>query len=194
MRNIMVRLVGLLLFCVLLCSAEHATALMGRRLRPVPQLSKVPLTQALQWIGGSLDDDFICFGVELDPAEPMVNIDFPEGGTVARDLGLLFQQLPKYEYAAVSEHLISVHPRGAIANPSDVLNTVVKDFNVAGVRAGEIMAWPEIYISELQSPASKPRVVIAVGPMGVGPPVTLHLQGLTVREVLNAVSPSATPV
>ena len=180
--------------CLSVQAGERAVALMGRKLRPLPHLSRVPLTEALQWIGTGLIDDFVDFGVELDPqeaTEPLVDVDFPVEGTFEGDLRWIFRQLPRYEYAMVSDHLVSVRPRGALADPNDILNTVVKDFDVSGVRAGEIMAWPDRYIEELQpAPAhgGKPHMDIVVGPTGTGPEVTIHLEGVTVREVLNAVS------
>lgn len=152
-------------------------------------------TNALNSGALAMRSHFMTFGIELAdgdyPVEPMVVSGPPRDGTVGEYLDDLFRQLPAYEYEVVSEHTVSVYPRGAKEDPNDILNFRIPKFDIDGVHAGTILGFPAMFIPELRAKLApptpgKPQIFIYAGPVPPGPKITLHLRNATVREILNA--------
>lgn len=163
------------------------------------KVSHAPLTQALKALGVKTEHGYIVFGVEVykkEGKEPIVDLNIPPHTNAEEGLRRIFKQLPEYTFTVVSEHLVSVYPRAAMADRADPLNLRVRCFDVESERAGVILTWPERFIPELKNrtAAALPEsgkahhIDIYVGPVAVGPLVTLHLRDVTVRQILNAVS------
>jgi hypothetical protein len=164
-----------------------------------PARRHLPLMQALATIGVSVAEGYVLFGVEIrheHGAEPVVDLALQPGANVEDELRRLFEQLPQYSFTAKSNHFVSIYPKAAMTDPDDPLNLRVKRFDVDGAQAGLIFTWPELFVPELKekltpgsTKAPNPKHVdLYVGPVAVGPLVTLHLRNVTVREILDAAS------
>jgi len=200
-KGICVR-IALIAALIISCADAQPTqaeksALLGRHLGPTTSARIVPLTEAFTRIGGAMRDHFVVFGIELASAdglvEPAVTPNIGPGTTVGQAVATVLDQVPHYTYEVVSTHLISVYPSAAKQDPNSVLNTVISRFDVEGIRAGDILPAPFLYIPELRKrlfppTEGKQQIFTYVGAGGVGPKVTLHLQNVTVREILNAVA------
>lgn len=158
---------------------------------------RMKLTEAIMNGAKAMRRDYMVFGIELAPGdyptEPMVIPTPPVDGTVGEYLRDILRQVPMYEYEAISEHMVTVYPRGAKEDPNDVLNLRVPRFDVDSARAGTILGFPALFIQELRSRISpktpgQEQIIVFAGPVPPGPEVTLHLRDLTVRDILNAVS------
>jgi len=154
-------------------------------------------TQALGDGAIAMRSHFLTFGIELAdgdyPEERMVMSSQPRGGTVGEFLEDIFRQVPTYEYEVVSEHTVSVYPRGAKEDPNDILNLRIPRFDVDGEDAGVVLVFPQQFIAELRAKLAPPtpgqdQIFVYSGPVSPGPKVTLHLRDMTVREILNAVT------
>jgi hypothetical protein len=167
--------------------------------RTPKEIHQVPLTQALKWLGASVEHGYVLFGVELygyEGKEPVVDLKIPPYTSAEEGLRRIFKQLPEYTFEVLSEHLVSVYPKGAMADPADPLNLKIKAFDVVGESAGVIFTWPERFIPKLKkrtatAPSESEKahhVDLYVGPVAGGSLVTLHLRDVTVRQILNAVS------
>jgi hypothetical protein len=170
---------------------------MSKRIEAPMVTGRMPFTSALKGGAIAMRSHFLTFGIELAdgdfPWEPTVVAIPPQGGTVGEFLSDIFRQVPAYEYEVISEHLVSVYPRGAKENANDILNLRVPRFDVDGVHAGTILAFPDMLSPELRAklfPATsgKQQIFLYTGPVPLGPKVTLHLRDMTLREILNAVA------
>lgn len=180
----------------------------GLMAKPIEQpifIKPMPLTDALMSGAMGMRSHYMQFGIELagrdrlphppaSPAQPMVSPPPAEQlRSVGGFLGEVFRQVPTYEYEVVSEHTVSIYPRGAKNDPDDVLNLRVPRFDVEGAYAGSILTFPDRFIPELRAKLfpevpGGPQIHVYVGAVPPGPKVTLHVRDVTVREILNAVS------
>ena len=192
-----------LLAMVAVCLAQTAApgehGLLEKRIDgPILGANRLPFTEALKAGAMGMRSHFADFGIELadadHPVQPTVLVSPPADGTLGAFLRGVFRQMPGYEYEAVSEHLISVYPKGAKDDPNDLLNVKAPQFDVDNAQAGPILGFPDLFIPELHAkvspvqPGQPQQIAIYVGPVAVGPKVTVHLRNVTVREILNAVA------
>ena len=157
-------------------------------------------TDALKAGAMALRSHFLNFGIELadrdSVAEPVVFSAPPQGGTVGEYIENIFDQVPTYEYEIVSQHTVSVFPRGAKDDPHNILNLRVPRFDVQDQHAGWILGFPSMFIPELDARLFPPtpgkqhkqHITMFIGPVPQGPKVTVHLRDVSIREILNAVS------
>lgn len=178
-------------------TASDKYGVMKRRIEAPMAIGKRSFTQALRDGALAMRSHFLTFGIELTvddyPDGPMVISSQPRGGTVGEFLRDLFRQVPTYEYEVISEHTISIHPKGAKEDPNDILNLRIPKFDVDAQHAGTILGFPETFIPELRdrlypSTPGQNQLFQYIGGVLPGPEVTLHLRDVTVREILNAVT------
>ncbi len=185
--------------CLAQTAAPDEFGLLAKRIDgPILGANRQPFTEALKAGAMGMRSHFANFGIELadadHPVQPTVLVSPPADGTLGAFLRDVFRQMPGYEYETVSEHMISVYPRGAKDDPNDLLNVKVPRFDVANAQAGPIMGFPDLFIPELHDkmfpvqPGRPQQITVYAGPVAVGPNVTLHLRNVTVREILNAVA------
>ena len=178
--------------------AEVKLPLLNTPLLPVGRLGNdIPLTKALSYIGVYTQGNNTLFGIEVllkQGKEPHVALDIPQDSTLRTALDQVVRQLPDYRYETASEHLINVFPLSAKQNPNDLLNIRVTSFDVKDQPVAMLITHPEMFVPELHARLSTLRNVPprthTLGPgLGSGDPkISLHLQNVTVREILNAVS------
>jgi hypothetical protein len=162
----------------------------------------IPLRDALGHLGSSVSEGYVLFGLEeqlRDGKGPTVNLDIRTEtrlGTALRDL---LAQLPPYEMEVVSDHLINLRPKGTKDDPDSILNLRVASFDAVSKPAYVILDAPRDVIPELNA-ALRPKpepgkqvIELYFGGHHGGPPVTLHLKNVTVREILNATSVATDP-
>jgi hypothetical protein len=180
-------------------SSPEGPRLSARTGRTPIEIHQVPLTEALKWLGASVEHGYVLFGVELygyEGKEPVVDLNIPPYTSAGEGLRRIFKQLSEYTFAVLTEHFVSVYPKGAMADPADPLNLKIKGFDVVGESAGVIFTWPERFIPKLKkrtatAPSESEKahhIDLYVGPVAGGTLVTLHLRDVTVRQILNAVS------
>lgn len=178
---------------------DEKTGLLSLRLLPGPPSGeKIPLSDALQHLGGSVRGGYVLFGTEIilkDGKEPTVTLEVKAGADLGSALRGVLDQLDGYGMEVISDHLVDIYPRRCRTDPGDALNLRVPTFSVVGKPAGAILAAPERFVPELKerlTPPLEPGVhrlelyVVAINQSG--PLVTLQLQNVTVRQILNAVS------
>jgi hypothetical protein len=126
--------------------------------------------------------------------EPLVETPRQAGIDLGTALQEMMAQIPDYEMQVVAPRLIVIFPRNAKDDPEDVLNLQVADFSVTNKPATVILSDPEGFIPELQArlspehPQPANGILLYSGPYT--PPalrITLHLQNVTVRQILDAV-------
>jgi hypothetical protein len=178
-------------------AASDKFGVMKRRIEAPMVTGRRTFTQALGNGAIAMRSHFLTFGIELTvddyPDGPMVISSQPRNGTVGEFLEDVFRQAPTYEYEVVSEHTVSVYPRGAKEDPNDILNLRIPRFDVDAQHAGTILGFPAIFIPELKARLFPPtpgqdQLFVFGGPVSPGPKVTLHLHNVTIREILNAVT------
>jgi len=200
----MMRLQTILLLAVLLACPLRGIAA-GKQIPRLP-LSPTPFSQdamrltcALGEIGVHVQGGYMLFGVEMRERggqEPVVNMKVPEGATLSDALRNVMSQMPTYTLEVVSDRMIDIYPKGAKNDARDPLNLRVGKFDFADERVDMLFNHPEAYSLELASrllerrqgppyPVTYPSV-IAFNPLA--PSTALHLQNVTVREILNAAS------
>jgi hypothetical protein len=134
----------------------------------------------------------VLFAVEMikrDSTAPAVAVRVKGAQRLRDSLDEVVRQLPGYEYELISEQLISVRPRGAKTDPTNILNTIVARVDLIDEPPGNVLGYPDDYIPELKTRmkgSSRPSQLSA--PRRPGRGITLHLNNVTVREILNAVS------
>jgi hypothetical protein len=123
--------------------ASHEGLRLSARTGGVPiKANHVPLTQALKGLAVGIEQGYLLFGLEVyrhEGKEPVVDLDIPPNTSAEEGLRRIFKQLPEYTFTVVSEHLVSVYPRAAMADRADPLNLRVRRFDVEGERAGVIL-------------------------------------------------------
>jgi hypothetical protein len=158
---------------------------------------KIPLTTALSEVGVQVRNGFVLFGIEVllkDGKEPTVNLDLPSNSTLGNALEQIFRQLPDYSFQTVGHHLINIWPKGAGADPKNILNLRVERFEVVNEPPSSVLSMPQRFIPELYRVLTDTQVGRPSGTAGSikrpvgGPRVTLHLRNVTVRQILNSVS------
>jgi hypothetical protein len=162
----------------------------------------IPLKDALEHLAGSVGESFALFGLEqeLDAGKgPTVTFQAKSGMTLGDCLRTILAQLPPYEIEVVSDHLIDLRPVGAKRDPDNILNLRVPSFDVVSMGAYWILAAPRDLIpvlNEALTPKPEPgkqMITLYMGGYQGGPPITLHLKNVTVREILNAASEATEP-
>ncbi len=172
--------------------------LLSLPLFPSPLIRKqISLSKALAEIGVRVQGGYMLFGAEIDlidGREPTVNLNVASENTLGEALRQIFSQVPRYRYEVVSEHLINVYPVGAKDDPNDVLNAKIEhlDFDE---EPDWLIEEPQRFMPEVgpllarrtngpPAPPGFPSVVATGGE----PKVSLRLDGVTVRQILNALS------
>src|SRR5207248_6046893 len=102
-------------------------------------------------------------------------------------------QAPGFTYEFVSPHVVDVHPIERTSNDHEVLSLQVAKFSVTNIPARNIFSRPKDFIPELKAYFLEGQCVKACGGIGpglgsFGPGVTLSLQNVTVKQVLDAVA------
>jgi hypothetical protein len=142
------------------------------------------------------------FGLEealTDGKEPIVSLQVRADTTLGAALREILAQLPPYEMEVVSDHLIDLRPKGAKADPDGILNLRIPTFEAVSTAAYGILDAPRDLIPELnQALRPKPEpgkqvIELYSGGYHGGPPATLHLKNVTVRDILNAASVATEP-
>jgi hypothetical protein len=160
---------------------------------------RIPLSRALRTVSIEVQKGYVSYGAEIYLAggrEPIVNLALQPDSTAQAVLSEIFKQLPEYRFRILSDHFVSIYPNAAISDPNDPLNLKIERFDVSGEKAGLILTWPERFIPKLKARLTPPsdrvgrekHIDLYVGPVAGGPDITLHLENVTVREILNAVS------
>jgi hypothetical protein len=159
---------------------------------------RVPLTLALQQLGGAIRGGYVLFGIEVqtvDRKEPTVKLGIEPGTAFGDALRQLLAQAPGYRVEVISDHLVNIYPGTAKGDSNDLLNMLVPRFDVVSQRAGVVLSWPERFIPELyqrlaasKTSGSGQHIDLYVGAVAIGPEITLHLRNVTVRQILNAVT------
>ena len=120
--------------------------------------------------------------------------------TVGEILEQLCQQSTQYQYEVIEGGIIYVHPAHGDSDPLGLLNIKITDFSVEGKMAPDAIIWrirdhaPELasYLNAKESEYYSRRGIVPGFPGAIlhgnmDPEVNLHLQNMTVREILNAV-------
>lgn len=160
---------------------------------------KIPLSQALRTVSIEVQKGYLSYGAEIyltGGREPIVNLALQPNSTAQAVLREIFDQLPEYRFRILSDHFVSIYPKAAITDPNDPLNLKIDRFDVSGEKAGLILTWPERFIPKLKARLTPPservghekHIDLYVGPVAGGTDIALHLENVTVREILNAVS------
>jgi hypothetical protein len=177
-------------------AGTHDESPLNLSLFPGPITSdNLPLSQALGTVGAYVQGGYVLFGVELrtkDGKEPLVKVNLPSGSHLSDGLEQIMNQIPGYKYDVISPHMINIYPAGAKDDPADVLNIPVPQFDAADVDPAQILSGPADFIPQLAArlrPEGQPRGSVGDIMRGVNAPsVTLHLEGTTVRQILNSTS------
>ena len=120
--------------------------------------------------------------------------------TVGEILQQLCQQSMQYQYEFIEGGLIYVHPVHGESDPLGLLNIKITDFSVEGnmapqaiiSRIGELAPELAAYLNAKKGEYYSRRGIVPGFPGSIlhgnlDPEVNLHLQNMTVREILNAV-------
>ncbi len=163
----------------------------------------VALSNILGEVGSSVRGGYVLFALEetLDNGkEPTISLhEVRPGMTLGDSLREILPQLPDYEMEIVSDHLIGLRPFKAKQDPDNILNLRVASFDMVSKPAYAILDGPHVVIPELkQTLAPKPGpgeqvIELYFGGYHGGPPITLHLKNVTVREILNAAAVASEP-
>jgi len=185
------------LACLLAAGRARSVSPLDLPLLPTGPRQSLPLQKALSALGQSPREGFVLFGLEerlRDGKEPTVDVHIGADATLGVALREVIAQLPPYEMEAVSDHLIDLRPKGAREDPDNILNLRVPTFDTASTAAYGILDAPRDFIPELNQalrPEPEPGkqvIELYFGGYHGGPPVTLHLKNVTVRDILNAAS------
>lgn len=150
---------------------------------------------ALRVLRTSVAEHMLLFGLEVAPYtdEPERNLTFSlERSTVREILDEIIRQDPQYQYEVIDEQLIHMFPRRAKDDPTDLLNVRVDRFQVSGVGYEELIQYlphhvPELQLEMLRRAKAGGVVASILSSYGV-PEVTLELENVTVRDILNRVA------
>ena len=164
---------------------------------PAARKGGLLLTSALSDVGSRIKGGYVVFGVELNlkkGKEPIVALPRPDAADLGTALRDILRQLPNYEMRVVSKHFIEISPRGARTDPTNLLNLAVANFDVTNISAGTVLSNPKRFVPELEDrlnpkpPGGVQGPQPGGGAFSLGARITLHLQGVSVREILNRVS------
>lgn len=178
--------------------AEQPSVL-GLTLRTSLVRPSLPVTKALEEVGIFVQAGYVMFGTEIrspDGREPPVKLTLEAGSTLGEALKQIISQTPGYTFAVVSPHFVEVFPVDAKDDPRDALDTFVAKFDIIDGDPGRLLSDPQAFIPELaerlrSKPSGAPQPSGVFGSILEGSPesrVTLHLQRVTVRQILDAVS------
>jgi hypothetical protein len=185
------------LVCSLMANPHNPAGPLDLPLVRAATSQAIPLRTALEELGSSVSGGYVLFGLEeqlSDGKEPVVNLNINGDSRLGTALRDVLAQLPTYEMEVISDHLINLRPKGDKRNPDNILNLRVASFDAVSKPAYAILDAPQEAIPELHA-ALRPKpepgrqlIEIYSGGHHGGPPVTLHLKDVTVREILNATS------
>lgn len=132
------------------------------------------------------------------------NISFELTDTTVRSvLDYLCALDPRYTYAVVSNRLINVFPNGIESDPNYLLNMVIRNFEFHGrelphnliLKIGDLAPELREYLSMKAEEYARKTGRAVGGPGAImsvefsrAPRVSLKLQNVTVREILNAIA------
>ena len=149
--------------------------------------STVPLTQALSWIGTSVDGNYVLFGIEIDVSdnqEPAIHLPIDSGSTLGDALREVGRQVPDYRFEVIGEHLIHVYPGSRKQRADDVLAIRIPEFDIKNIAPKTVLAAPGHYIPLLSRyPGTAPPDFISP----ISTPITFRLENVTVREILDGI-------
>ncbi len=163
-------------------------------------VDQASVVEALRVLRGSVHGDFVLFGLEVAPyqSEPKRNLTFEiDRGTVRDVLQEIVMRDPHYTYEVVDEHLINVFPLGAKEDPKNLLNVMIKNFQITEIGCDRLIRYLDSHVRELNSAImERSRVAGQLGwgrassqVYGIGiPKVSLSASNLTVRELLNRIA------
>jgi hypothetical protein len=122
-----------------------------------------------------------------------------KSATVGEILDQLCRQSKQYRYEIIEDGIIYVRPAHVKSDPLGLLNIRISDFVVQGkmvpaaiiVRIGELAPELNSYLDRKKNEYYSRRGITPASPGAIGhgntdPNVNLHLQNITVREILNA--------
>jgi hypothetical protein len=120
--------------------------------------------------------------------------------TVEEILKALCGQDPRYVYDVADGRVIQVHPLNSYSDPQDVLNMSVRDFSVEGVmwpaavvfRIGELAPELASYLAGRKREYYASHGIVPASPGALmhgnmDPQIKIHLQDVTVRQILNGI-------
>jgi hypothetical protein len=165
------------------------------RMNGVPlDFEKVPLTKALSTVALSMDTEFVLFGTEIVTERgqgPVVSTHIAGGSTLGEAIKELLATNPEYTFQVIGPHLINVFPQNAPRDANDILNLPIADLELSNIVPSNFLLNPARYVPELKLALSGnvPRgCPIGPGLSGIGPEISVHIVGSTVRKALNLVS------
>lgn len=160
----------------------------------VPAAQKVPLTAALSQIGLHVQGGYVVFGVDIrGENEPVIDLNLEDQTSLSQALNQVVSQLHGYNYEFVSNHVVDIFPADRRADPNDILNLSVSEFQVSDQPAMNILSQPQRFIPELKryligGKTSKTCGSLGPGIGSFGSEVTLNLRHTTVKDILDAVA------
>lgn len=158
------------------------------------QVQNASIIEALRELQVRVGRDSLIFALEVVPflEKPENNVSIAiQDSTVKEVLERIIALDPRYTYEVIDSHLLHVFPRGAKHDPTNLLNVKVKRFAVSD-RYDSLIKYPDYHIRELQAELLRRSKAGGVVRSMLGDPdaptVTLNLEGVTVREVLNQIA------
>jgi hypothetical protein len=166
-------------------------------------LHDATMEEALRTLRATNPDE-ILIGFERIPHrrnEPETKLSLSSSNaTVEEILVALCGQDPRYVYEIANDRVIQVHPRDSFNDPQNLLNLSVHDFSVeetmspAAVisRVGELAPELSSYLADKKRDFYAQRGMYPSSPGALmhgnmDPQIRIHLQDVTVRQILNAV-------
>ena len=158
--------------------------------------TNVPLRDALSRIdSGLLEPRYVIFGVELAPRpvpEPLITLHVQGGARVAEVLAQIMRQAQGYAYSVVNTHLISVYSVPWQHDSRNLLNTRIEKVELSDQAVVDLLHTPWVSIAEVrqrmyETQAGRPATFAGeVARSKLGPKLSLKLENVTLRDVLNA--------
>lgn len=153
------------------------------------------IVDALRRLQLKVGPESLIFGLEVAPFSeaPASNLTLTLQGATVKDVldGIILQD-PRYTYEVIDSRLIHVFPREARTDPSNLLNIRVKRFRVSDAPYDRVLKYPQYHIAELEVELmrrSKAGGYVASMMGGADAPrISLDLQDVTVRDVLNRIA------
>ena len=153
------------------------------------------VVDALRRLQMQLGSELLIFGLEVAPFSeaPARNLTLTlQAGTVKDVLDGIILQDPRYSYEVIDSRLIHFFPGEERADASNLLNIKVKRFSVSHAAYDRLLKYPQYHIAELEGELMHRSKSggFAVSMMGGAdaPRITLDLQDVTVRDVLNRIA------
>lgn len=183
--------------------AQGPTSRAAQNLQEAPLQLKVSsykvrsasVVDALRRLRSQVGPELVIFGLEVAPffEAPATNLTLTlQAGTVKDVLDGIILQDPRYTYQVIDSRLIHVFPGEARTDPSNLLNIKVKRFTVSDAPYDLLLKYPQYHIAELEVELMRRSKAGGYAGSMVGgagaPRITLDLQDVTVRDVLNRIA------